>query len=162
MAFFSGSRGGSGGDKKKFSASEMFKQKNSGKKVREKSAAEKYQDMVEAKVQKMMEDAIMGKKKSGPRIPGTKSQAEEPPKELTKNAKLMLQMLAMKKIKADEKKEKKIAQKEKWAESAKKRELALAKMQKDAADVARKQADDASAAAWAEWSNGGNNNNNGW
>lgn len=162
MRFFSGGRGGSG-DKKKVSASALFKLKASGKVIEELTPAEKFKKRLDDKMQQMMEDAIMGKKKAGPRIPGTKAEPAQEAKPLTKNAKIMLEMLAMKRLKKEEKIEKKKAREKAWAEGAKKRAAALAKAQKEAAEWDKKVSEEAAAAAAAaaEYHAKQNQDNNG-
>jgi len=165
MRFFSGIRGG---DKKKVSASALYKQKMSGKQPVEKTADEKYKEAIELKMQKMMEDAIMGKKKgSGFKMPGTKSAADEKPRELSKNAQMMLKLLAAQKLQKDMKKEKKKLKEQMWAEKAAKKAAAFAKAQKDAQEYAKRQEEDAAAAAAAaqtnsSWYSNSSDDNNGW
>ena len=102
MRFFSGTR-----DKKpgKLSASTLFKQKQNAKAGPELTRDEKYKQMLEARVAKLTEDAMMGKKTGGFKLPGTKG--DDKPRELSKNAKQMIEALAMKKMQKDRKIQKK-------------------------------------------------------
>ena len=141
------------GGKSKTSASAMYKKSlTKDGKAKEESPDDKYKKIMEEKMYKMMEEAIMGRKKAGPRLPGTKAPDESgPPPELSKNAKLMLQMLALRKVKKEAKDEKKRVQKEKWKESAKKRDDAYNKLKQQQADdyLKQQQAEAAAAAAAA-------------
>jgi hypothetical protein len=148
MRFFSGIRGG---DTKKVSASALYKQKLSGKVVAEKTPQQKYQEAIEAKMQKMMEDVIMGRKKDRPKIPGIKSLEadDEAPKKVSKNAQMMLKLLAMQKLQKEQKKEKKKTREAMWAEKAKKKAAAFAKAAQDAQEYDKRQSEEAATAAAA-------------
>lgn len=142
MRFFSGIRGG---DKKRVSASALYKEKTSGKQKVEKTITEKYQEMLDAKIMKMTEDAMMGLKKGAFQMPGTKR--DDKPKELSKNAKLMLKLLAMQKMRKDEKKEKKKLKEMLFAAKSKKKAEAYEKTQKEEQiEFERRQAEEAAVA----------------
>jgi len=144
MRFFSGIRSGSG-DKKKTSASALYKEKLLNKPKIEKTADEKYKAMIEAKMAKMMEDAIMGRKKAGMKLAGTRN--NDKPKELSKNAQMMLKLLAMQKAQKDQKKERKKLREMMWAEKAKKRAENFAKAQKAAVELQKRKDEEAAATA---------------
>jgi hypothetical protein len=152
MRFFGGGRMGGGDGKKKLTAGDRYKlalkeKEMAAKGIRtEKTQDEKYKEMMEARIAKMTEDALMGRKKNAFRMPGTK---EEAPKEVSKNAKLMLQILAMQKIRKEQKAMKKKEKEAQWAASAKKRAAYLAKQQKDADAYQKKLEEEAAAAAAA-------------
>jgi hypothetical protein len=139
MRFFQGTRSG---DKKKVSASELYKQKLQGKSQRPKTPDEIYKEKLEAKTAKMMEDAIMGRKKNTVRLPGTK-QDDDKPKELSKNAQMMLKLLAMQKLQKDAKKEQKKLREEMWAAKAKKKAEAFAKAAQEAQVAQQRKAEEA-------------------
>ena len=142
MRFFSGIRDNK--DKKKSAASEAYKRGMNNKPGPEKTADEKYQDMINARTAKLMEDYANGKR-GGFKLPGTKE--AEQTKEMSKGAKEMMQILAQKKAQQDMKKEQK--KQAEWERSQKAKKQAaehsanLKKQQeatKLAADLAAQQA----------------------
>lgn len=142
MRFFGG--GARSGDKKKVSASDLFKKKmqNGGADQPKKTADEQYKEMFENRMAKMMQDYATGNKK-GFKLPGTKE--DEKPREMSKSAKAMLEILAMKKAQQDQKAAKKKQAAFEREQKAKKRAVEAQKQQKtNAANAAA-----AANAAWA-------------
>jgi len=153
MRFFSGGMGSNNGGKKKITAGERFRQSQIDEKRKaagvstEKTADEKYKAVIEAKMAKMIEDGLMGKKQAGGfKMPGTK---EGPPKEVSKNAKLMIKLLAMQRLRKEEKAEKKKMKEAMWKMRAEKRSKAMLKAQKDADEAYQKRLEEEAAAAAA-------------
>jgi hypothetical protein len=166
MRFFSGVRGKSG----KSSASQLFKQMQNAKPHQKQTPEEKYKKMLEAKIEKLQENAMMGiKASSGFSLPGTKSNNGKP-QQMSDNKKKAMEMLSLKKKlkehKADRKKE------TEWNRGQK----SMLKAKQDAADraaeeiieQAKKEAEAAYAAAQSTPSgssfffSGGSDDNNGW
>jgi len=102
MRFFSGIRDNK--DKKQSAASEAYKRGMNNKPVPEKTADEKYQEMISARTAKLMEDYANGKRSSF-KLAGTKE--AEQTKEMSKGTKEMIQILAQRKAQQDMKKEQK-------------------------------------------------------
>ena len=152
MRFFSGIRDNK--DKKKSAASEAYKRGMNSKPGPEKTADEKYQDMINARTAKLMEDYASGKR-TGFRLPGTKD--SEPNKEMSKNAKQMMQILAQKKAQQEMKKEQKKQAEWERSQKAKKQaaeHAANLKKQQEATKLAADQAaQQASAAYWEAYYN---------
>ncbi len=125
MKFFFGMSGNK--DKKK---SNPFSNRLGGKPAPEKTSEEKYKERLEERKTKMIQDIAEGKKNSF-KLPGTKE--DDKPKELSKGAKEMLNILAQKKVQ----KEMKAEQKKQYAEErevkAKKNAELNLKKQQDAA-----------------------------
>jgi murein DD-endopeptidase MepM/ murein hydrolase activator NlpD len=172
MRLFSGSRDSGKAYGSKATAGDVYKNKLNailkGRKPKEKTPDEKYKELVDAKMQKLVEDTLMGVKKGGLRLPGTKAE-DNKPKELSKNAKLMLEMLAVRKAKSEIAMDRKKELQEKRAKKAKQYAEAQEKARKDAAaelELRRLQDEAAAAAAAAAAastdSNGGWWNGNGW
>jgi len=108
---------GFGSNKKKKSASEIFKRKMQGQLQYELTPQEKYQQALDERVAKITEEIMLGKKKAF-KLPGTKQDdnfgdemddevAAPAPQELTKTQKEMLRLLAHKKMEQERKLQKK-------------------------------------------------------
>lgn len=155
MRFYSGSRDTS---QKKGKASQMYKDKLRAKELGmpEPTNEEKYKRAIEERMAKMMEDYLLGKKKTGIALPGTKADdKDEKPKEIPKSTMLMLRMMAMKREAKERKlqKKKELAfireeKQKKWEES---RRLMFEQMEKDKKEAELKAEEEAKAAAY--WNN---------
>ena len=102
MRFFTGARDKS---QKKF-ASSLFKQLQDAKPFQEETADDKYKKTLEKKIEKIQENIMTGAKTHAFKLPGTKSDKDQP-KELSNNKKQAIQMIALKKALKSHKVEKK-------------------------------------------------------
>ncbi len=107
MRFFSGTR--SGGDNKsgKPTAAQMYRDRLAAARG-EKAAMTKdeiYKKIIEARMAKMMEDYLLGKKKNANSLPGTKT--DDKPKEVSKSTLAVIRMLAVRREQKERKEQKK-------------------------------------------------------
>jgi hypothetical protein len=143
MRFFSGSRGG---DKKKGTASEMFRKQMFQKDGPPETQEDRYKAMVESRLNKIREEYLMGKKKQVA-VLGSKVKQDETPQEPSKRAKEMMQVLAMRKAKKDMKALKKRTIEWKREVKAKKAVIEAEKLRQQMADELLKQQEAEAAAA---------------
>lgn len=108
MRFFSGMRTQ---EKKNSAAVEAYKKKLSSDKggmpEQKKTPAEKFQEMLDERMMKIMKDYSEGKKKSSIALPGVKNDDSDEPKKVSPNAKKMFEVLAKQKLMNDMKKQRK-------------------------------------------------------
>lgn len=102
LRFFTGSRNS---DKKNNAASDAFRKNMKGNTEFKKTEAEKFEELLDARMVKMMNDYAEGNKTKTFALPGTKK--EEGPKPLSKNAKSLFEKLARQKLMNDMKKQQK-------------------------------------------------------
>lgn len=96
MRFVPGAQGG--GKKKSSSASQQLKERmlSKVKDLPELTSEEKYKLALQERMDKMMEDYILGKKKAKRSLLNAKSIDEETPKEVPRQTQMLLKMIAMK------------------------------------------------------------------